>query len=354
MGRVRPGAEANPASAAPPIAVTLVAVPESYVSCLTGLYDTFEVASTTIAPGRIYFDVEIVALTDRLESRTSRFPIVPHRTIDQVDRTDVLIVPASAIAMAWEPGHHPEILDWIRHLYDNGAVACSACSGGLLLAETGLLDGHAATSHWNEAERFRTYFPDVRLDLTKELVVAGDDQRLVTSGASSAWHDLALYLISRYSGTEAAQAVARFFMLQWHSDGQTPYLRFEPDTTHGDAAILRVQAWIGQHWHKPDVLAELPDIANLTERTFTRRFRQATGHSPVAYVQHKRVDEAKTLLETTRQPIEAICWAVGYDDPASFRRLFKRIAAVTPGAYRRKFAGAETDPITTAITTTGS
>lgn len=323
----------------PVVSVTLVAVPESYVSCLTGLYDTFEVASNTITPGRIHFDVEIVALSDPLESRTSRFPIVPHRTIDQVERSDVVIVPASALAMAWDPGRHPEIVSWIRHLYDQGAVACSACSGGLLLAETGLLDGHEATSHWNEADRFKTHFPDVRLDLTKELVVAGEDQRLVTSGASSAWHDLALYLISRYGGLEAAQAVARFFMLQWHPHGQTPYLRFEPDIRHGDAAIVRTQAWIDQHWTEADVLGGLPAVAELTERTFTRRFRQATGHSPTGYLQQKRIDEAKTLLERTNQSIEEICWAVGYDDPASFRRLFKRLVAVTPGIYRRKFTG---------------
>lgn len=321
-----------------PITVKLVAVPESYVSCLMGFYDTLQVASTTIAPGQINFDVEIVALSDPVESRTSRFPIVPHRTIGQVDRTDVLVVPQSAVATSWEPGRHPQIVSWIRSMYRNGAVACSACSGGLLLAETGLLDGHQATTHWNETSRFRTHFPRVRLDLGKELVVAGDDHRLVTSGASSAWHDLALYLISRYAGQEAAQAVARFFMLQWHTDGQTPYLRFEPDTTHGDAPILRAQAWIDERWNEPDVLPRLNEIAGLTERTFTRRFRQATGHSPAAYLQHIRVDRAKTLLERTTDPVEEVCWAVGYDDPASFRRLFKRITQVTPGAYRRKFA----------------
>lgn len=322
------------------ITVKLVAVPESFVSCLMGFYDTLQVASTTVAPGRINFDVEIVALSDPVESRTSRFPIVPHRTIDQVDQADVLIVPQSAIATTWEPGRHPQVVSWIRAMYRNGAVACSSCSGGLLLAETGLLDGHEATTHWNESARFRTHFPHVRLDLGKELVVAGEDQRLITSGAASAWHDLALYLISRYAGMEAAQAVARFFMLQWHSDGQTPYLRFEPDTTHGDAPILRAQAWIDGHWREPDVLAGLHDVAGLTERTFTRRFRQATGHSPTAYLQRTRVDEAKGLLERTADPVEEICWAVGYDDPASFRRLFKRITEVTPGAYRRKFAGA--------------
>lgn len=322
-----------------PVTVKLVAVPESFVSCLTGFYDTLEVASTTVVPARVHFDVEIVAFSDPVESRTSRFPIVPHHTIGEIDQTDVVIVPASAVAASWEPGRHPEIVSWIQDMYQKGAVVCSACSGGLLLAETGLLDGYEATTHWNETQRFRDHFPRVRLDLGRELVVAGKDRRLVTSGAYSAWHDLALYLISRYSGKEVAQAVARFFMLQWHSDGQTPYLRFEPDTTHGDPPILRAQAWIAEHWQEPEVITGLNDVAELNERTFTRRFRQATGHSPSTYLQHTRVDKAKDLLEQTTDSVESICWAVGYDDPASFRRLFKRITAVTPGAYRRKFAG---------------
>lgn len=332
---------------APAVKVSLVAVPESFLSCLLGLYDTFEVASTRIAPGQIAFDVEIVAQSERVESLTSRFPIVPHRTIAQIERTDLVIVPAAVMdTVPWEIGRHPDVLAWLRRMYGSGAVVSSACSGALLLAEAGLLDGHEATTHWNEAGRFQTHFPDVRLDLARELVVAGDDQRLVTAGASAAWHDLALYLISRYSGPEAAQAVAKYFMLQWHTDGQTPYLTFEAETEHGDAAILRAQAWIDQHLSAPGLLAALPDVAGLPERTFTRRFRQATAHAPGAYLQHKRVDEAKALLERTNMPVEEVCWAVGYDDPASFRRLFKRITSVTPGAYRRMFTRPGVTPST--------
>jgi transcriptional regulator GlxA family with amidase domain len=318
--------------------VSLVALPESFLSCLIGLYDTFEMASTSIAPGRIPFDVEIVAQSERVDSLTSRFPIVPHRTIDQVERTDLVVVPAAVVdTVPWQIGRHPDALEWIRRMYGNGAVVSSTCSGALLLAETGLLDDQDATSHWNEAERFRTHFPDVRLDLTRELIVTGEDQRIVTAGAAAAWHDLALYLISRYSGPEAAQAVAKYFMLQWHTDGQTPYLSFDAHISHGDAAILRAQAWIDEHLREPDLLADLATAAGLAPRTFTRRFRQATGYSPSSYVQRKRVDEAKSLLERTRMPIEQICWTIGYDDPASFRRLFKRITAVTPGHYRRMF-----------------
>lgn len=278
----------------PTLKVTLVALPESFLSCLIGLYDTFEVASTSIAPGRIPFDVEIVAQTEKVESLTSRFPIVPHRTIGQVDHTDLVIVPAAVVdTVPWQIGRHPDVLAWIRRMYGNGAVVSSACSGALLLAETGLLDDQDATTHWNEATRFRTHFPDVRLDLGRELVVSGDDQRIVTAGAAAAWHDLALYLISRYSGEEAAQAVAKFFMLQWHTNGQTPYLRFDADTSHADVAILRAQAWIDEHLREPDVLSDLPDVAGLTPRTFTRRFRQATGYSPTGYLQQARVDGAK-------------------------------------------------------------
>lgn len=320
------------------VRVSLVAVPESYLSCLIGLYDTFEVASTSIAPDRIPFEVEIVAQSERVESLTSRFPIVPHRTIDDVDDADLIIVPAAVIENdSWEVGRHRDVVRWLRHSYADGAVVSSACSGALLLAETGLLDGHDVTTHWNEAGRFAQHFPQVRLDLARELIVSGDDQRIVTAGAAAAWHDLALYLITRYAGTEAAQAVAKFFMLQWHTDGQTPYLTFTVDTSHGDAAVARAQAWIGDHRREPDVLADLPQVAGLTQRTFTRRFRLATGHSPTNYLQHIRIDDAKAMLERTGAPIDEICWTVGYDDPASFRRLFKRITTVTPGVYRRKF-----------------
>ncbi|HEX6422158.1 MAG TPA: helix-turn-helix domain-containing protein [Acidimicrobiales bacterium] len=318
--------------------VSLVALPESFLSCLVGLYDTFEMASTSIAPGRIPFDVEIVAQSDRVESLTSRFPIVPHRTIDRVQRTDLVVVPAAVVdTVPWQIGRHPDALEWIRRMYRNGAVVSSACSGALLLAETGLLDSQVATTHWNEADRFRTHFPDVRLDLTRELIVSGEDRRIVTAGAAAAWHDLALYLISRYSGPEAAQAVAKYFMLQWHTDGQTPYLSFDTDISHGDAAILRAQAWIDEHIREPNLLADLPATAGLAPRTFTRRFRQATGFSPSSYLQRIRIEEAKSLLERTKMPIEQICWTIGYDDPSSFRRLFKRITAVTPGYYRRMF-----------------
>lgn len=320
------------------IKVSLVALPESFLSCLIGLYDTFELASTSIAPGRVPFDVEIVAQSDRVDSLTSRFPIIPHRTLDQVDHTDLVVVPAAIVEPeSWQLGRHPDALEWIQRMYDNGAVVSSTCSGALLLAEAGLLDNHEATSHWNEADRFRTHFPDVALDLTRELIVSGADDRIVTSGAAAAWHDLALYLITRYAGPEAAQTVAKYFMLQWHTNGQTPYLRFDADLSHGDGAVLRAQARIEEDLCEPELLAELPEAAGLAPRTFTRRFRQATGLSPSAYLQRARVQEAKSLLERTRMPIEEICWAIGYDDPASFRRLFKRITDVTPGHYRKMF-----------------
>lgn len=339
MVAMQPKRGPHPMNEPVPVRLSLLALPESFLSCLSGLYDTFEVAGTSIAPGRIAFDVEIVAATDPVQSHTSRFPIIPHRTIDQIGETDLVVIPAAVVDdVAWTLGRHPDVLAWIRTMHRRGAVLCSVCSGALLLAESGLLDGHEATTHWNEARRFREHFPDVRLRLERVLVVTGPDERLVTAGASAAWHDLALYLISRYGGADAAQAVAKFFMLQWHAHGQTPYLGFEADTSHGDAAITRAQAWIEERWRVPEILSELPAAAGLTERTFTRRFRLATGNSPNAYVQHKRVHEAKSLLERTHQPIEQICWAVGYDDPASFRRLFKRLTNVTPGAYRRMFA----------------
>jgi transcriptional regulator GlxA family with amidase domain len=126
-------------------------------------------------------------------------------------------------------------------------------------------------------------------------------------------------------------------LLQWHEDGQAPYIVFEPLMDHGDAAVLHAQRWISENYAVATPVEEMVKRSGLAERSFKRRFTQATGYSPIAYVQRLRVEEAKKRLERTEMPIDEIRWAVGYEDPAFFRRLFKRVTEITPGAYRRKF-----------------
>jgi transcriptional regulator GlxA family with amidase domain len=216
-------------------------------------------------------------------------------------------------------------------------MLCSACSGVLLLAETGLLDGKEATIHWAYARTFRHNFPNVRLSLEKVLVTAGERQQFVMSGASASWHDLVLYLVARHVGPTAAQAIAKFMLLQWHVDGQAPYVVFEAPTDHGDAVVLDAQRWLSESFSIAAPVEQMVKRSSLAERSFKRRFSRATGYSPIVYVQHVRIEEAKRRLERTDEPIEEISWAIGYEDPAFFRRLFKRITRVTPGDYRRKF-----------------
>lgn len=222
-------------------------------------------------------------------------------------------------------------------MHAGGAVLCSACSGLFPIAETGLLDGREATIHWDYAPGFRERFPDVALDPERVLVVSGERADLVSSGASSSWHDLALYLIARNVGATVAQSVARFMALQWHTDGLTPYIVFRPRTDHGDALIADVQDWIAANAAVARPGEEMRRRSGVPARTFARRFAAATGHAAIAYVQRLRVEDAKRRLERTDTPVERIAWEVGYEDPAAFRRLFRRVAGVTPGTYRRRF-----------------
>lgn len=150
------------------------------------------------------------------------------------------------------------------------------------------------------------------------------------------WHDLVLYLIARHAGVTAAQAIARYFALQWHQDGLAPYMVFEGRSDHGDAAVSAAQEWIAKNFSVTNPLEQMVRRSGLSERTFKRRFTAATGMSPIAYVQRLRIEEAKRRLERTPTPVDEISWKVGYEEPAFFRRLFKRVTGVTPIAYRRR------------------
>ena len=322
-----------------PVHVSLVAIPEAVLSTLTGIYDVLNAFSIMEGDIAAPFRVEIVGAKAGPLELASRFPITVHRSVHDSERTDIVIVPSVLLGRnGWEKGRHPELVEWVRSMHRRGALVCSACSGIFLIAESGIFDGVDATVHYGYTREFATAFPLVPIHPEQVLVVAGKRQELITSGASMTWHDLVLYLIARHAGATAAQAVARFFALQWHQDGLAPYMVFDGRKDHGDAAIRAAQDWIATNFSVADPIEGMLRKAGLGERTFKRRFTGATGMSPIAYVQRLRVEEAKRRLERTEAAVDEISWKVGYEEPAFFRRLFKRLTGVSPGAYRRRFS----------------
>ena len=341
---------------APSIRVSIVATPEAMVSPVSGLFETFQAAGSMVAPedrggGRdAPFEVEIVAERGGTVEGPSGLTIGSVRAVRDVDRTDILIVPSMAIGeVDWVQGRYPATVAWMRAMHERGATLCSACTGGMLTAETGLLDGHEVTIHWVIEDYFREHHPEVVLRVDETLVVSGEGGRLITSGAATAWHDLVLYLIAQHVGPATAQAMARFYLLEWHSGGQIAFQVFNPKTDHGDAVVLQAQRWIAENYSVAAPVAEMVRRSGLSTRTFKRRFRLATGETTISYVQRVRVERAKRTLETGGVPIEEISWAVGYEDPASFRRLFKRLTGLTPGEYRRRFQMPDLPTIAGAI-----
>jgi transcriptional regulator GlxA family with amidase domain len=331
----------SPQTGQEPLHVSLVAIPEAVISTLSGIFDVLN--AFAVMPGATGsktppFHVEIVGQREGPLQLASRVPVTVHRSIAGIDRTDIIIVPSVLIGQeGWVKDRYPDLVAWSRAMHERGALLCSACSGIFLLAETGLFDGADATVHFGYAQAFQTTYPQVPIHPEKVLVVSGGKDELITSGASMTWHDLVLYLIARHAGATAAQTIARFFALQWHQDGLAPYMVFDGRRDHGDLAIAAAQDWLAGHFSVVDPLDGMTRRAGLAERTFKRRFTQATGMSPIAYVQRLRIEEAKRRLERTEVSVDEISWQVGYEEPAFFRRLFKRVTGLTPGSYRRRF-----------------
>jgi transcriptional regulator GlxA family with amidase domain len=326
-----------------PVHVSLVALPDAAASTLFGIFDVLNAFSLMRMSGpgeggHAPFKIEIVGEAMGSLGLASGVPIQVQRSIDSIETTDLVIVPSLLLPPdGWKKDRYPRLIEWVHGMYRRGAVLCSACSGIFVLAETGLFDGKDATVHFGYARAFADAYPAVSIDPERVLMISGSREELVSSGASTTWHDLVLYLIARYAGSTAAQEVARLFALQWHQDGLTPYIVFEGRSDHGDAEITAAQQWLSGHFSVANPVEAMIKRSKLTERTFKRRFTNATDVTPLAYVQRLRIEDAKRRLERTEASVDEISWRVGYEDAAFFRRLFKRTTRLTPGAYRKRF-----------------
>ncbi|MCY1406286.1 HTH-type transcriptional activator RhaS [compost metagenome] len=223
---------------------------------------------------------------------------------------------------------------WLRQQHAAGATLGSVCAGVLLLAETGLLSGRPATTHWNFAETLGERYPDIAVDADKLII---DDGDIITAGGVMAWTDLGLALVDRLLAPSIASATAHFLVIDLSRQTQRYFSRFAPKLTHGDAAVLKVQHWLQKQGARDVTLGAMAEQAGLGERTFLRRFQQATGLKPTEYCQELRVAKGRELLEFTTRSVDQIAWEVGYQDPGAFRKVFQRIVGLPPKEYRLRF-----------------
>jgi len=313
-------------------------------SIIYGVYDTLWAAGRIWAPIKGgttpdgLFEPRLIGTDVAPLQLFTGVSIVPQETIASVKTTDIVFVPNVMLSSAQKP----DLLDrrliaWITRMHRQGAQVYSACGGSIVLAEAGLLDGQETTTHWAYAPIFRKHYPKVTLRIERLLVQTGPAQNIYCAGGASSWQDLALLLIAKHGGTEEAIRMSKLFLYQWHRTGQLPYASMLQNVNHGDAVILHCQQWLADHYNRQDIVAELVRESGLPKRSFDRRFRAATGYSPLSYVQTLRIEEAKQLLETGAMPVDKIGREVGYEDAASFRRLFRKLTGLTPGEYRRNF-----------------
>ncbi len=325
--------------------IYLLASQETTASVLYGLYDVLGNVGpdyTELFGGVVeeaMLEVKIVARNPEPFTCLSGIPVQPQVTLADIDDADVVVVCDMYTPIDQSPlGKYTPEIQWLRRMHARGALLCSVCSGSTLLAEAGLLNGHEVSSHWAYRDMFREYFPQVKWAPNTILNLSAENQRLVTSAGVTSWQDLSIYLIERYCGLSQATNTARVYLLAQHEDGQMPYSSMTCNTRHNDAVVRDCQSWIGENYDRTNPVTEMVDRSGLNARTFARRFRAATGYQPIEYVQGIRTEIAKEMLESGKTSIEEISSSVGYDDPASFRRIFKRKVGLTPATYRKKFS----------------
>jgi AraC family transcriptional activator FtrA len=251
--------------------------------------------------------------------------------LERLDVAGTIVIPGWQGINAKVP---PQIIEALRQAYRRGARLLSICSGSFVLAETGLLDGKGATTHWRYSQELQRRYPRIRVDPN---VLYVDEGQILTSAGSAAGLDLCLHLVRRDHGPALANQVARRLVIPPHRDGGQAQFLERPVDRRERGSLSSLLDEMSSRLGEPLRVAELAQRAKMSERTLMRRFQAATGMTPGEWITHMRVDNARQLLEGTGLSIEVIAARAGFGTATTLRHHFRNKVGISPVEYRRRF-----------------
>jgi transcriptional regulator GlxA family with amidase domain len=282
---------------------------------------------------RPMIEVHLASYETELKLEVGFFSIHPLH-IDEIEKTDLLIIPSFRQDFESATQKNKELITWIKEQYKNGAEIASICTGAFLLGATGLLDGKSCSTHWDAAGELKRQFPNI--DVHTDILTSGG-KGIYTNGGGYSFLNLALFLIEKYFDRQTAILGSKMFQIDIDRTSQSPFAIFQVQKNHGDELISRAQTYIEENLSEKISFEDLAARLATSRRNFDRRFIKATGNTPVEYLQRVKVEVAKSALEKGRKTIFEVMNEVGYSDDKAFREVFKKITGLSPWDYKAKY-----------------
>lgn len=280
------------------------------------------------------FNIQLVGFQRDVPLSGGAFTAHAAVLIDDVQKTDLIIIPAVDGDPAEGIERNKEFLPWIKKQYEQGAEVASLCIGAFLLAATGLGDGKKMATHWLAENQFRKMFPQITLIAEK---IVTDEDGIYSSGGAYSYLNLILYLIEKYVNRETAVLCAKVFALEIDRENQSAFMMFTGTKEHGDEPIKEAQTFIENNYKEKITVDQLASMFALGRRNLERRFKKATANTVVEYIQRVKIEAAKMSLESSSENVNEVMYKVGYNDIKAFRTTFKKITGLSPVEYRNKY-----------------
>lgn len=284
------------------------------------------------------FQVQLVGISRETPLVGGLVTVNTQVLIDEVDKTDLIIIPALDGDIQQAVENNRAFIPWIIQHYKNGAEVASLCLGAFLLASTGLLNGKKCATHWMAAHQFKNMFPDVKL-VTEKIIT--DEHRLYSSGGAFSYLNLILYLIEKFAGRDMAILSAKVFAIEIERETQSSFVIFQGQKSHEDEVIKKAQEFIEKNYEEKITVEQLTSLLALSRRNLERRFKKATSNTVAEYIQRVKIEAAKMNLESSRHNVAEVMYKVGYSDTKAFRTTFKKLTGLSPLQYRNKYNRAQ-------------